>query len=82
MQNLNNFAECLQIHTSCQTNLHFDLTPKFSKQIIHVTSNSVSRTVTISSPDIKFNEQYIATVRLEETDLFSYNICFSKLVWV
>ena len=47
-----------------------------------MTSNSVSngeRTVTISSPDIKFNEQYIATVRVEETDLFSYNL--SKLKW-
>ena len=46
-----------------------------------MTSNSVSneeRTVTVSSPDIKFNEQYTATVRLEETDLFSYNLTFSK----
>ena len=46
-----------------------------------MTSNSVNngeRTVTVSSPDIKFNEQYAATVKVEETDLFSYNLTFSK----
>ena len=60
-------------------NLNISFIPKFSKDNIDMTKlnayiSNEETTLNISSLDIKFNELYLATVRVNGADMFMYNI--------
>ena len=66
---------------AAKTSLHIKLTPTFLKQRIQVISYSVingETSLIISSPDIKDNEIYKASVAVHQNDFFLYNLNFSK----
>jgi hypothetical protein len=70
----------IKVRTSCHINLDLSLSPRFSGDTIHLTSDNVSKeetTLNISSSEIKFKEYYTAIVTVDGLDSFSHKLNFS-----